>query len=291
MDKLVSLVIVTWNNQNDIIDCLASVQAQDYPNFEVVLVDNASSDSTVDLVRTKFPEVKIIASKTNHYFAGGNNIGINFLLKDSNPKFIGVLNPDTILAGNWISSQVAIMESSSQIGIIGPKVVFEKGFGVNEKVSTADQTYINTVGILPGGYLFPYDRGYAELDQGQYDKTEEVYAVSGVSMLIRSEVIKQIGGFYKPMQMYLEDVDLCIRAKKAGWSVIYTGDTTVRHKHMQSTHQAGNQRYLLWSKRNYLYLVSRHYGLRKLIRAIQQIFLTTPITTSFKVILSFLLRF
>jgi GT2 family glycosyltransferase len=289
MKPQVVTIIVTWNSAKDIQDCLQSLRKQDYADHKIVVVDNNSTDNTVELIKQNFPEVILIQTGKNLYFAGGNNFGIDYALQNLNPEFIAVLNPDTLVQPNWLSTQVEIMLQDAKIGVVGPKVVFAPGFGPSPtEKSSATQIYINTAGILPGGFLFPYDRGYGEIDQGQYNQMAEVYALSGVSMLVRSEVLKQTKGFFAPMQMYLEDVDLCLTAKQKGWKVIYTPTTTVMHKHMQSTHQAGGNRYTFWSKRNYLLLVSRHYSFKKFLRAVREVGKSTDFVTFVKICLDYL---
>lgn len=285
--SLVGVVVLTWNNEKDIRECLQSLLEQTHRDYKLVVVDNNSSDNTVSIVMQEFPQVELIPLKKNLYFAGGNNYGIAYLQEQFSPDFIAILNPDTILEPTWMESQLKVMTSDPEIGILGPKVIFAEGYGIENKVSTSGRKIINTAGILPGGFLFPYDRGYGDLDIGLYNTQQEVYAVSGVSMLCRTEVLSQIGGFFAPMQMYLEDVDLCLRAKKAGWKVVYTPATVVEHKHMQSTKQFGKGKYVLWSRRNYLLLVKRNYSFRKLMRAIGEVAKEATLLQFTEIMLSF----
>lgn len=289
MHPLVAVVIVTWNNSKDIKECLQSVLDQDYPSYKVVLVDNNSSDNTAEIVMSQFPEVTVLAQTQNLFFAGGNNVGINYAIKTFDTAYVATLNPDTVVRHNWISAQIEVMEADTQIGVVGPKVLFAPGFGPDEKKSNPENMLINTVGILPGGFLFPYDRGYGEVDKGQYDKSEEVYALSGVSLMARTSVLAKVGTFFAPMQMYLEDVDLCLRIKKAGWKIIYTPTTVVYHKHMQSTKQGNKGSYFYWSRRNYLLLVWRHYSLRRFLRAIREVWKETGPHSFLGVLKSFVL--
>lgn len=284
---LVAVIIVTWNNSKDITECLTALFTQSYENFKVLVVDNNSQDNTVEIVRTQFPQVDLHALKQNLYFAGGNNFGFEQAMQKYQPEFMAILNPDTKISPDWLNAQIELMQNDSRIGVIGPKVLFAEGFGTLDIKSTGQQKVINTAGILPGGFLFPYDRGFGEADKGQYEQTEDVYAVSGVSMLFRSEALKQVGYFFAPMQMYLEDVDLCLRLRKAGWRVVYTAKTELEHKHMQSTQQSNKGNYFYWSRRNYLLLIWRHYSLRKLLRATRIIFNELRLIPFIIVILSF----
>lgn len=291
---MVAIIIVTWNNSKDIVACLTSLSKLEYSDFKIIVVDNSSSDGTLDLVRSQFPGVDAVSTGDNLFFAGGNNFGMKYAQEKYHPDYFAILNPDTLVQPNWLSAQVEVLESDLKIGIVGPKVIFAEGFGPKPSesadVASNNKRIINTAGILPGGFLFPYDRGFNEIDKGQYDQTEEVYALSGVSMLLRKEVFTQTGGFYAPMQMYLEDVDLCLQAKKQGWKVVYTPNTTVEHKHMQSTSQTSKERYEFWSKRNYLLLVSRNYSFKKFLRALLEVAQSTSLILTLRVLGSFGVR-
>lgn len=257
MDELVSIVIVTWNSARDIGDCLNSLLAQDYQNYKIIVVDNASGDNTVEIIEKNYPQVGLIKSKINNYFAKGNNIGIEFALLNHNPKYIALINPDTVAATNWLSAQVEIMRSDAKIGLIGPKIYFY------------DSGKINSAGLVYDGFMQAYDRGVDQDDNGQFDEQEEIAAVSGTSMFFRAEVLKQLGGFWSVLQMYLEDLELSIRTKRLGYKVIYTPKTTVRHKYMRSTSQ--NPKVLNWKMRNWLLIAWRHYPLRSKL-AVTKIF-------------------
>ena len=258
----VSIIIVTWNSSSDIKANLSSVLNSNYTNIDSILVvDNFSKDSTVDLVRANFPEVEIIESKKNTYFTGGNNIGYKFLVKKYNSKYIITLNPDTVVKPNWIDELVEIAEKDSKIGIVSPKIVFWNN--VNEGL-------INSAGLIYDGYMQAYDKGFKEKDIGQYDKTEELDAVSGTCMLIRTDMIRDLKYlFWSKLRMYLEDLELCIRAKKNGWKVVYTPNTTVAHSYMQSTNQSSIVRKKDWIDRNWLLIALKHYKFKSKIAVIR----------------------
>ncbi len=256
-DLTVSIVIVTWNSEKDITECLQSLIVQDYPFINsIIVVDNNSSDSTVGIIEDKFPSIRLVQSKKNTFFTGGNNIGIKYALENYNSDFVMIINPDTKAQSNLVSELVRSAKKSNKIGIVGPKIKFWN----NE-----NEGKINSAGMVYDGFMQAYDRGFLEDDNGQFDTEEEVPAVTGCCMLLNKEMINQIGMFWLPLKMYLEDLEICIRAKKAGWKIIYTPNTTVGHKWMQSTNQNKLINLKKWNNRNWMLIALRHYPfLRKI---------------------------
>jgi GT2 family glycosyltransferase len=264
---LAAIIVVGWNSREDLSGCLGSLTAQDYSNFKIVFVDNASTDESVAFVKENFPEVIILAQAKNLYFTGGNNAGMRYALNTLKADYIALINPDTRCSANWLSSQIKVLEAKDDVGLVGCKVLFAPGFGTSKAKTTNEQQIINTAGLEPGGFLFPYDRGFGEVDKGQFDAGQEIYAASGVSMVTRAKALRTAGLFLEAMEMYLEDVELCLRIKEAGYKIWYTPEAQVWHKHMQSTGKQKNGFYLIRSHANYLVLVARHFPLKKLGRA------------------------
>lgn len=267
---IIPIIVVSWNSEADLFDTFTALTQLDYPNTALILVDNGSDDGSVGLVRRQFPQVEIIETGKNLYFTGGYNTGLRYALAKYHPEFVGIVNPDAMVSSNWLSSQLAVMQQDPKIGIVGPKVLFAKGFGMRDGAqSDSSAQIINTVGLTQGGFLFPYDLGVGQLDHGQYDKQVDVFGVSGVSMLFRSAMLTQIGLFYEPLEMYLEDAELCTRAGNSGWRIVYDPNSRVLHKYMQSSSKQPSHFYQQKAYRNYLILVWRHYSWRKLGRAIK----------------------
>jgi hypothetical protein len=254
----VSIIITTWNNEKDIVDCLRSILAQDYPHFNVVIVDSASSDNTVATIKQNFPQVVLIESKHNLYFTGGYNAGMTFAIKTYNPKYISIINPDTEVPRDWLRQLVDVAELDSSFGIVSPKIIFWKN------------KLINSAGLIYDGFKQAYDRGINEPDKGQYNKQEHIAAVSGCNMLIRSEVITQTGGFWNILKMYLEDLEFCIRVNKLGWKIVYAPNTYVLHKYMQSTSQSKSIKHERQLRRNWLLIALRHYALKSKLAMFKQ---------------------
>ncbi|CAG1020906.1 partial Teichoic acid poly(glycerol phosphate) polymerase, partial [Patescibacteria group bacterium] len=126
LSPLVTVVIVTWNNENDIYDCLKSIYEQDYDNYNIVVIDNASKDNTKRIIKDSFPQVELIEKDKNLFLTGGNNAGIKYALKQYDSEYILVLNPDTYSPRYLISELVKPFHSAKKIGAVGPKVKFWK---------------------------------------------------------------------------------------------------------------------------------------------------------------------
>lgn len=261
---VVSIVVVTWNSEKDIEACLSSITKQTYQNIsDIIVVDNNSSDKTVEVIKENFPEVKLKENVSNRYFTGGHNDGIRYTIKSDDPEYILILNPDTKASEDLVESLINVAEGDEKIGIVGPKIVFW---------NNPNEGQINSAGLIYDGFMQGYDRGFMEEDKGQYDKTEDVYAVSGCCMLLKAEMLHKIGLFWEPMQMYLEDLELCMRANKDNWRIVYTGNTTVRHAWMSSTNKNKKLKLERIKNRNWLYIALRHYPLKSKVAMLLKFF-------------------
>ena len=249
---LVSIIIVTWNSEKDIEDCLDSVVNIDYPNFNIIVVDNASSDNTVSLVK-KYKNVQLLAEAENNYFTGGNNIGIQYALDNYNPEMVMILNPDTKVETNLLKVLSEVLLRDKKIGAVGPKIKFWN----NE-----NEGKINSAGLDYDGFMRAYDWGVYEEDKGQFDQERIVFGVTGTCILMKSEMLREIGLLWEKLEMYLDELELFIRAKDAGWKAIYTPGTTVYHKYQQSTNQNKMLKVEAKKMRNWLYIAFKHYSFK-----------------------------
>ncbi len=240
---LLSIVIVSWNVREDLKECLKSLfEVGDWglgigektPAIEVIVVDNGSTDGTVEMVRREFPQVKLIAKGENLGYTRANNIGI----KQSSGKYILLLNPDTIVKPNALQALVDCAEAHPDAGIIGAKLLNPDGSIQRSARSFPDigaGLFRNT--LL--GRLFPnnpFVRRYLLTDFG-YDQVREVDWVSGAAMLVKREVFEQIGLLDERFWAYCEDVDLCWRAWQAGFKVLFCPNAVIIHKIGRSSDQ------------------------------------------------------
>lgn len=258
---LVSVVIVTWNNEKDIKICLESILNQDYPNFKVIVVDNNSSDQTTAIIQNNFPMVHLIKEPVNHFLTGGNNIGIHYSMSTYDPEYIMVLNPDTKSEYNLISTLVESLEKHSDAYAVGPKIKFW---------NNTNEGKINSVGLFFDGFMQAYDIGFMEEDNGQYDQEHEVFGVTGTCILYRVSMMKNIGDYWDRIKMYMDEVEMFLRAHKAGYKVLFNPNTTVWHNYMASTNNNKNFNKENQKMRAWLFIALRHYTLKSKLAMIKK---------------------
>lgn len=216
---LVYIVVLTWNGKQDTAECLQSLQRLSYPNARVLLVDNASTDGTVEAVRSHFPNVEILVNETNLRFAGGNNVGIKRALAN-NADYVLLLNNDTIVEPNFLTHLVRAAEGDDSVGMTAPKIYY---FHQSRLIWFAGgkiewwKGWISHIGIR-------------EVDRGQYDSIREVDYLTGCCMLVKRKVIEQIGLLDECYFIYGEDADWCIRATRAGYKLLYVPSAVIWHK-------------------------------------------------------------
>lgn len=188
-----------------------------YPNYEVILVDNASTDGTVEAVRTRlndFP-IKILQTPKNLYFAGGNNFGV----RKANGTYIVFLNNDTIVTQYWLTELVRCMESDPRIGACQSKLL-----------TYEDRTRIDSTGDFVSLMGSSIMRGRLEVDTGQYDNSTDIFSARGASMMVRKSVVEKVGCFDEDYLATYEDVDLCWRIRLAGFRVRFVPKSIIYHK-------------------------------------------------------------
>jgi len=263
--SLVCVIIVTWNNANDIRDCLNSIKDQDYINYKILVIDNASNDKTAWIIENEFPNIELKTMSENLFLVKANNFGIEYCIKNYNPSYLMVLNPDTKASTNLVSTLVSKLEQNPNVAAVGPKVLFW-----NNK----NEGLINSAGLIYDGFNQAYDIGFMQEDKGQFNKDKEVFGVTGASILYRAKIFKDVGLFWERIKLHLDEVELFIRIHKKGWKVIYTPDAILYHKYMQSTDQ--NKQYKIESakKKVWLWIALRHYPIKSKLAMIKH-YLTT----------------
>ena len=375
----VDVVTVNYNGRRYLPPFLDSVLAIDYPpsRFGVVLVDNASSDGSVALVRERFPRVRVVEAGANLGFAGGCNLGI----RSTAGAYVALVNNDTIVGRDWLRPLVETAESDPRIGLVGSKLLFLTPFldlrldvlvqGAGEAgartpalalraaraegceydkllfrdghlgsteadghavhllarssrlavpvaradapaalvldlaaasrgpatvavrlgdaeiarlaVTAAPQAFrceapaalvaraardvINNAGTRVDAEGRFGDRGIFQFDEGQFDASEDVPALCGASVLLRRRMLEEIGGFDTRYFMYFEDVDLSWRAPRAGWRVVYTPRSSLRHVHA-GTSREGSPLWVFFVTRNRLFFLVKHGTARAAVREV-----------------------
>ncbi len=247
----VSLIVLNWNGKRHLLACLASLARMDYQDYEILLVDNGSTDGSLELVPFEFPSVKIIKSGRNLGYAAGMNVGI----ASAEGEIVVLLNNDIIVEPTLLTELMIIFTSDRHVGIAGCKILYPNG------------TLIQHAGgfvSFPLGYADHY--GYREEDDGSYDTQTDVGFVTGAAMAVRRAVFNDIGCLdtgFRPA--YYEDVDLCYRARQADWRVVYV--PRARLVHFESaTSVRDSEPYFTWFHQGRLRFVLKYLSEQRFLR-------------------------
>jgi len=216
----VSVIIVNYNGLPHLKECLDSLRRQTFEDFEIVLVDNASADDSVRFVKSNYAEVTVIVNLKNLGYGGGNNVGI----KASSGKYLALLNNDTRVDARWLQRLVEAAEKDGTIGMCASKIL-----------NYYHQDIIDNTGLLLYRDGIGRGRGRLEKDSGQYDSEEEVFFPSGCAGLYLRTMLDEIGLLDEDFFLYVEDVDIGLRARIAGWRCIYVPEAAVYHKYSATT--------------------------------------------------------
>jgi GT2 family glycosyltransferase len=220
----VQIQIVTWNSLKFLPDCLSSIFSQTYKNFNVLVIDNASNDGTIDFLLKNYPEVKIFRNNKNLGFATAHNQGIKLLKDNQEIEYILVINPDIILEPDFLKRLLSKMEEDKKIGAISGKIfkIYTVEPELNEKIKTK---IIDSTGLKISRSRKVFDRAEGELDKGEYDKEEEVFGLSAACVLYRLSALKDVKiddeYFDSDFFAYKEDFDLSYRLRWRGWKLFY----------------------------------------------------------------------
>jgi len=281
----VCILILNWNGWEDTIECLESVFRNSYPNYQVIVIDNGSTNGSMERIKAwaegkqevlthepthplyhlshppvqkpipcieydretveaggipekekllynKLPKgiphpLVLIQTGDNLGFAGGNNVGIRYVLAKGNFEYVWLLNNDTVIDKKALAEMVKLAETSKKIGIVGSKIM--------------NYYYPNVIDVIGGGDFIPWmgiarEIGSGELDKGQWEgKDINMTYVKGASMLVRSDVIRNIGLMDEIYFLYSEETDWCIRASRSNWKLECALDSTIWHKKKRSS--------------------------------------------------------
>ncbi len=217
----VTVIIPHWNGIEILEPCLRSLEASQYSNLEVVVVDNASSDESVAFVLREFPGVTVIQNSENLGFAGGCNVGLRQVESD----LYLVLNNDTTHDPDWIEKLVEQMESNPKTAAVQPKIMSAQHPELFD--------YAGGVGGLMDVLGFPFALGRIfttmEKDDGYYDTPRDIFWASGTALLLRGEALEEVGLFDEDFFAHMEEIDLCWRLHNAGWRVMNAPDSRIYH--------------------------------------------------------------
>jgi len=261
-NPLVSIIIVTYNNKDDIEECLDSILNQTYKNFEIIVVDNASKDGTPDIVQRKYPTVRLIRSPKNLGYAGGNALGLKFARGD----YIVILNPDTVVDKNWLRELVSVANMDDKVGIVGACVLL---YDRPDRINALGNILHFTGLVFCNAFYEPYDK---------YKEKDHFLALpSGAAFLVKRKVIEEVGFMDEPFFMEFSDTDFAVRAILKDWRCIVTRNSIVHHKWKPKM----TPERLFVLERNRLLLLMRTFNRRLLAILLPSLLLTELLILGF----------
>jgi len=257
-----SIVILSWNVCDLLRQCLKSVARDrplsvDHPLLatEIIVVDNASSDGSAEMVRAEFPDVRLIANQANRGYTGGNNDGTAAAIG----RYVMILNPDTRVLDDALAALVSYADVHPDVGVVGPQLLNSDG-----SVQSSRRRFPTLItGLFESTWLEPLAprnvlQRYYVLDQPD-DAIQEVDWLFGACFLVRREVIQQVGALDEGFFMYSEEMDWCRRIRQAGWKVVYLPEAQVIHYGGKSSDQVAAQRHIYFQTSKVRYF-RKHHG-------------------------------
>lgn len=231
----VSIIVVAWNVKKLLQDCLESVVAQTKDvEYEIIYVDNSSKDGSVEMVRQRFPDVRIIENSQNNGFIKANNQGIEI----ARGRYVLLLNSDTLVLNNAIAKTVTFADAHPDAAVVGCRVL-----NPDRTLQRTCFMYPSLLNMFLGATylykLFPGSRffGRERMTWWAFDDVREVETVCGCYSLVRREAIDQVGLMDETYFVYGDDPDWCYRFRKAGWRVLFTPNAQIIHYGGQNTRQ------------------------------------------------------
>jgi len=253
-----SIVIVNWNVRDLLRHCLHSLLSTPYSLLvEVIVVDNASTDGSVEVVRTEFPGVHLIANDDNRGFPAANNQGIAV----AQGRYVLLLNPDTEVMGDALAAMVAFADAHPDVGIVGPQLLNPDGSvqSSRRRFPTLQTAFFESTWLEP--YAPHHVLGRYHVRDRLDDATQDVDWVTGAALLARQEAIQQVGPMDVGFFMYSEELDWCRRFREAGWRVVYLPAARIIHHVGKSSEQVVAARHIHFQTSKVRYFRKYHGAL------------------------------
>ncbi len=269
-DTLVSIIIVNWNGKKWLEMCLSSIKKQTYTKLEVIIVDNNSSDDSIEFIKKNYPDYKVIANKKNDGFAKGNNLGIT----ESKGEYIILLNNDIYVEPGYVEKFINAFKEIPNLGIAQSKIIWMK-----------DKKLLDGCGSFWTNTTFLYHYGFRkEGTLKQYNQSFPVFSVKGASMIVKKTVFEKIGLFDDDFWSYYEETDLCHRAWIAGFECWYYPKATIYHSSGESSALFDNSYIQYHNFKNKLLSYIKNFEAATLAIVIPTYLLTTFILALFYVL-------
>lgn len=251
----VFVLILTYNGKQWIEDCLPSVLEMDYPEFEAVVIDNGSSDGTIEYLRNEFPTVYTLSITQNVGYARGFNAGLEYAAKHGAEYFL-IMNNDTVIDRGALSALVETAVSEEQAGFVTGKVYFFDRPDTLQSVGKYEDP------VIWSGR----DIGRGEVDTAQFEAVAERSFADDVFILVSRELYETIGGYDPEFFLQCEEMDWQIRAKKRGWRIYFTPSAKIWHRVSATSGGDGSPMVGYFEFRNRTIVLAKHGGVRRFTR-------------------------
>lgn len=261
-----SIIIVNYNVKEFLQNLIHSIEkASSNLTKEIFIIDNASDDGSVEFIREKFPQVKLIANQKNLGFGKANNLGLN----EASGKYLLMINPDTIVAEDTFEKMIEFFDQNKNVGLAGCKILNPDGTLQLACRRSFPGPWVSFTKVTGLSSFFPKSRIFARYNLTYLDEnqTYEVDAISGSFMMMRKEVYEKVGGFDEQFFMYGEDLDLCYRIQKAGYKVFYVHTTQIIHYKGESTKRSSLDETKVFYNAMHLF-VKKHFSSSFLVQII-----------------------
>jgi GT2 family glycosyltransferase len=242
-------ITLSYNRPKETVECIRSLQKMVYPNCEILVVENGSTDDSAEILGKAFPEINLFALKKNVGYSRGFNIGLKWGYMRGAEYFL-ILNNDTVIDADALSELIRAAESDKVIGFVSGKVYFYNDCSKLQTVGKADDPL-----YLAGKHI-----GYGEYDLGQYDEERELNFIDDVFLLVRRSVYEKIGGYDERFFMHWEETDWCARARRAGFRILYTPKAKIWHKGLLTTSDGMSAEAFYYLTRNQILFMWRNAG-------------------------------
>ena len=244
----VYIITLNWNGKDDTMECVQSLKKLNYPNFQIVVVDNGSTDGSVSMLKAEYPSLTIIENGQEFSgYAEGFNAGLRYAAREGADYFL-IVNNDTSVDPNMLNELVSEAEQDCRIGFVSGKVYFYNESNRLQGIGAKSHPL-----FIRGELL-----GYEKLDQGQYDEIQEFDFVDDVFLLVRRAVFEEVGGYDPAFFLMYEETDWCVRVRRAGFRIIYNPKAKIRHKGNRDPLTGIDTTHLFYLTRNQIVFMYRH---------------------------------
>ncbi len=260
-----SIIIVSWNVRDLLVDCLDSIQSTvpETLKIEIIVVDSSSSDNTVDILRANYPEIILETCTDNVGFSRGNNIGFSI----ARGRYLFMLNPDTVVLGDALAQMVNYLDAHPDVGVVGPRTLNTDGTiqSTRRRFPTVPLAFFESTWLQPYAPRKMLNRFHVA------DVSDEAIAdvdwVQGSALMARREVYERVGGLDTGYMMFSEELDWCKRTRLAGWRVVYLGGAQIIHHGGKSTEQVAARKHIHFQESKLRYYYKYHgRGVSALLR-------------------------